>query len=472
MSLINTNKVEANKYELTIKVDGATFASEVEKVYMKKRNTIQVQGFRKGKAPRKMIEKMYGEGIFFEDAINNLYYGALGEAIKESKLDLVVPADVEMQENITLEDGFEFIATCITKPEVKVSNYKGLKGSKVVKTIGDDEVDVRVNSVRERQSRLVESTEGVAKNGDTVCFDFDGSVDGVHFPGGKAENFDLELGSGQFIPGFEEQMEGKKVGEEFDVNVSFPEDYHAEDLKGKAAVFACKIHSVKTKELPELDDEFAKDVSEFDTLKEYKEDLRQKMQEGADKDAEVMCQNSLFEALIDSMEADIPKEMYAARVDEMMYDFSQRIQGQGMNMDMYLQYSGMTENQFRQNFKPQARTHVKIGLALEAVAIAEGFDVSDEEFEAELAKIAGEYEREVAEIRGLIPRDSLIFDIKNNKAIEFIKENATFEEISEEEADKRAQAREEAELKEIEAEDGCTGGHEHGETCNCCGGVK
>ena len=267
MALTETNKIETNKFELTVQVGPEEFEKALERAYRKNVKRINVPGFRKGKAPRKMVEKLYGEGVFFEDAINELYPDALADAIKEAKLEVVARPQVEARE-VAKDKGFTFVATCVVKPEVTVGEYKGIEVEKKVKTVTDEDVAKRIDAMRGRNARLLDITDRPAQKGDSVTFDFDGSVDGVPFDGGKAEKFNLELGSGQFIPGFEEQVENHAIGEEFDVNVTFPEDYHAEELKGKAAVFRCKIHEIKAKELPELDDEFAKDVSEFDTLEE------------------------------------------------------------------------------------------------------------------------------------------------------------------------------------------------------------
>ncbi|WMJ23939.1 trigger factor [Paludicola sp. MB14-C6] len=427
MSLIEKNKTEANKFELTVKVDAESFEKALEKAYKKNIKSINMPGFRKGKAPRKMVEKMYGEGVFFEDAINDLYPEALGQAIEEAELDIVARPEVEVL-SVDKAEGFTFKATCVVKPEVEVTNYKGIEVEKTVKAVTEEDVDNRVNAMRDRNARLIDVTDRAAQNGDTVVFDFDGYVDGVAFEGGKAEQFSLVLGSGQFIPGFEEQIEGKNIGEEFDVNVTFPEEYHAEELKGKASVFKCKLHEIKCKELAELDDEFAKDVSEFDTLAELRADIKAKMQEQNDKAASDEVENKIIDKVIENMTAEIPNEMIEARIDDMIRDFEYRLQSQGMNLDTYLQYTGMEKDSFRITFKEQAEKQVKIRLALEKIVELENITVDAEAIEAEYAKVAENYKMEVEQVKGFIPEADFAKDLAVNKAIDLIKESAVINE--------------------------------------------
>lgn len=423
MSLTEKNNIGANKFELTVTVDAETFEKALEKAYRKNIKTINMPGFRKGKAPRKMVEKMYGEGVFFEDAINELYPVALGEAIEEAELEVVARPEVEVV-SVEKADGLVFKATCIVKPEVNVSDYKGIAVEKTVNTVTEEDIDKKIEAMRDRNSRLVDVTDRNSKNGDTVIFDFDGSVDGVPFDGGKAEKFSLALGSGQFIPGFEPQLENRAIGDEFDVEVSFPEDYHAAELKGKAAVFACKMHEIKSKELPELDDEFAKDVSEFDTLAELKADLKQKMQEQNDKASSDEVENKLIDKVIEKLEGEIPDEMIEARIDDMLRDFEYRLQSQGMNLETYLQYTNMPIDSFRQTFKDQADKQVKIRLALEKIAQIEDIKVDDEAIEAEYKKLAEAYKMDSDKIKDLIPQSEFVKDLAVNKAIDLIKESA------------------------------------------------
>ena len=423
MSLVENKNVATNKYELTIKIDAEKFEAAIEKAYRKNVKKIDVQGFRKGKAPRKIIEKMYGEGVFFEDAINDLYPLALQEAITESKLEIVARPEVEVKE-VNKEEGVTFVATCVVKPEVTVKDYKGIEVEKEVKPVTDEDIDKKLQGMQERNGRMVDIEDRTAENGDTVVFDFDGYVDGIAFDGGKAEKFTLVLGSGQFIPGFEDQIVGKAIDEEFDVNVTFPEDYHAEELKGKPAVFKCKLHEIKVKELPELDDEFAKDTSEFDTLDELKADLRKKAEEANEKLANDEVENKLIDKVIENMEGEIPEEMYEARIDDMLRDFDYRLQSQGMNLQMYMQYTGMNVESFRKSFREQAEKQVKVRLALEKIVEVEDIKVDDEAVEAEYAKLAEAYKMEVEQIKSFVPDEEFVRYLAVNKAIELIKDTA------------------------------------------------
>ncbi len=423
MSLVENKNIETNKTQLTIKVDAAQFEAAIQKAYLKNVKKIEVQGFRKGKAPRKMVEKVYGEGVFFEDAINALYPDALYKAIEESELEVVARPEVEVTD-VSKEEGFTFTAICVTKPEVTIKDYKGIEVEKKSAEVTDEEIDKKLDAMREKGARMIDVEDRKTQKGDTVVFDFDGYVDGVAFEGGKAEGFSLVLGSEQFIPGFEAKMEDKAVGEEFDVEVNFPENYHAEELKGKPAVFKCKIHNIKVKELPVLDDEFAKDASEFETLDELKADLVQKTHEENQATAEREYENALIDAVIEKMDGEIPEEMYEARIDDMVRDFEYRLQSQGMNMDIYMQYTGMNIDSFRKTFRVEAEKKVKIRLALEKIVELENIEVSDEDVTAEFEKIAELYKMEVEKVKGFIPEADLKKDIATNKAIDLVKENA------------------------------------------------
>lgn len=423
MSLTANNKIDTNKYELTIHIDAASFEKALEKAYRKNIKKINVPGFRRGKAPRKMVEKLYGEGVFFEDAINDIYPAALSEAIEEAKLEIVARPEVEMKE-ADKENGVTFTAVCIVKPEVSVKDYKGIEVEKTVKEVTDENVENRLKAMQDRNARQIEVEDRPSQNGDTLVFDFEGSVDGVPFEGGKAEKYSLELGSGQFIPGFEPQLENRNIGDEFDVNVTFPEDYHAEELKGKEAVFKCKVHEIKAKEVPELDDEFAKDVSEFDTLDELRADIRKKMEEQNEKEASTEVENKLIDQVIENMEAEIPNEMYEAAIDDMIRDFDYRLQSQGMNLDTYMKYTGMELASFRQTFEEQAKKRVQIRLALEKIVELENIGVSDEDVEAEYKKLADMYQMEADQVKQFVSVQELSKDIAVNKAVDLVKENA------------------------------------------------
>ena len=426
MSLVENKNVETNKFELTVKVDADKFEPAIERAYRKNVKKIDIQGFRRGKAPRKIIEKIYGEGVFFEDAINELYPAALQEAVEEAGLDLVARPQVEITD--AGKDGFTFTALCVVRPEVAVKDYKGIAVEKEIVPVTDEDIDAKLKGMQEKNGRMIDIEDRPAQNGDTVVFDFDGYVDGVAFDGGKAERFDLVLGSGQFIPGFEDQIVGKSIGEEFDVNVSFPEDYHAEELKGKPAVFKCKLHEIKEKELPALDDEFAKDASEFDTLDELKADLRKKAEEANEKSASDAVENKLIDTVIENMEAEVPEEMIEARIDDMIRDFEYRLQSQGLNLETYLQYTDMDKNSFRFTFKVQAEKQVKIRLALEKIVEVENITVDDEAVEAEYVKLADAYKMEVEKIKSFVPAEEFVKDLAVNKAIDLIKDTAVITE--------------------------------------------
>lgn len=423
MSLTANNKLDTNKYELTIHIDAESFEKALEKAYKKNIKKINVPGFRRGKAPRKMVEKLYGEGVFFEDAINDIYPAALSEAIAEAKLEIVAHPEVEMKE-ADKENGVTFTAVCIVKPEVSVKDYKGIEVEKTVKEVTDEDVENRLKAMQDRNARQIEVEDRPSQNGDTLVFDFEGSVDGVPFDGGKAEKYSLELGSGQFIPGFEPQLENRNIGDEFDVNVTFPEDYHAEELKGKEAVFKCKVHEIKAKEVPALDDEFAKDVSEFDTLDELRADIRKKMEEQNEKEASTEVENKLIDKVIENMEAEIPNEMYESAIDDMIRDFDYRLQSQGMNLDTYMKYTGMELTSFRQTFEEQAKKRVQIRLALEKIVELENIGVNDEDVEAEYKKLADMYQMEADQVKQFVSAEELSKDIAVNKAVDLVKENA------------------------------------------------
>ncbi len=423
MSLASSKKLETNKYELTVSVDAEKFAQAIERAYRKNVKKINVPGFRKGKAPRKMIEKLYGEGIFFEDAVNDVYPDALNEAVKEAELVLVTRPEVEATD-VSREKGVEFKATCITKPEVTVKDYKGIKVTKTVKKVTDEDINEELKKLQDRNSRMVDVDDRPAKDGDNTVIDFEGFVDGKAFDGGKAEKFSLVLGSGQFIPGFEDQIVGHSVGDEFDVNVKFPEDYQAEELKGKDAVFKVKLHEIQYKEVPELDDEFAKDVSEFDTLAELKDDTSKKIAEQYEKQADTEAEDKMIDEVIANMEAEIPEVMYENRIDESVREYEYRLSAQGLDLNTYLQYTGMTMEDFRKGFKEQAEKQVKIRLALEEIVKTEDIKPSDEEIEEEYNKMASAYNMEVEKVKNVVAKDDLALDLAVGKAIDFIKENA------------------------------------------------
>ncbi len=422
MSLTASKKIDTNLMELEISVPAEEFKAAVDRSYRKNAPSITIPGFRKGKAPRHMIEKMYGEGVFFEDAVNELYPSAYEAAAKEAGITPVDRADIEILE--VGKDGFSFKATVTVKPEVEVEGYKCIEAEKVEYTVTDEDVDAEIAKLQKRAGTTISVEDRPAQMGDNVVFDFEGFIDGVAFEGGKGEEFPLTLGSNQFIPGFEEQIAGHAIGEDFDVNVSFPENYHVDELKGKPAVFKCKIHQIKAVELPELDDEFAKDVSEFATLEALKADLKSKLQEKKDLEANDEFENKLVDAVIAGMKADIPACMYERKIDEMIQDFAYRLQMQGLNLETYMQYTGSTVESFRETFKEQAEHQVKVRLALEKIAELENLTATEEDLEEQFKKAAEVYGMELEKIKELLPADEISKDIAVNKAIDFVRENA------------------------------------------------
>lgn len=426
MALKSSNKVDTNTYEIEVTVSSDAFKEACKQAYLKGKKNIQLPGFRKGKATQGMIEKMYGEGAFYEEALDIVYPEAVSSAIEEAELKVVdAPFDLEIPV-LSKEEGVEMKMKVTTYPEVKLGEYKGLKAVKLPTEATDEDVENELKQMQERNSRLIDVTDRNAEMGDTATIDFEGFTDGVAFEGGKGENYPLELGSGSFIPGFEEQVAGHGVDEEFDVNVTFPEEY-AEELAGKDAVFKCKIHEIKTKELPELDDEFAKDVSEFDTLNEVKEDLKKQIAEKKEKDAKIDLENQLLEQVVENMEVEIPECMFTKRTDEMVQEYNYRLQMQGLNLETYLQYMGQDMDTFKESFKEGAEKQVKVSVALAAIMEAENIEVSDEEIDAEAAKIGEQYGMDVDQVKKAVPAEQLTEDIKRNKAVDLIVESAVIE---------------------------------------------
>ncbi len=426
MALKSSNKVDTNTYEIEVTVSSDAFKEACKQAYLKGKKNIQLPGFRKGKATQGMIEKMYGEGAFYEEALDIVYPEAVSSAIEEAELKVVdAPFDLEIPV-LSKEEGVEMKMKVTTYPEVKLGEYKGLKAVKLPTEATDEDVENELKQMQERNSRLIDVTDRNAEMGDTATIDFEGFTDGVAFEGGKGENYPLELGSGSFIPGFEEQVAGHGVDEEFDVNVTFPEEY-AEELAGKDAVFKCKIHEIKTKELPELDDEFAKDVSEFDTLDEVKEDLKKQIAEKKEKDAKIDLENQLLEQIVENMEVEIPECMFTKRTDEMVQEYNYRLQMQGLNLETYLQYMGQDMDTFKESFKEGAEKQVKVSVALAAIMEAENIEVSDEEIDAEAAKIGEQYGMDVDQVKKAVPAEQLTEDIKRNKAVDLIVESAVIE---------------------------------------------
>ena len=431
MSLKETKKLETNRYQLEILIDGEKFREAIKEAYKKSGKKINVPGFRKGKAPLHIIETYYGSEVFFEDALNLLYNDVVEEAINESGLKVIDDKmDFDMV-SISKEDGVDFKVSVTTYPEITLKKYKGLKVEKQPVKVEASEVNAELKSLAERNARMIAVEDRAAKKGDTVIIDFEGFVDGKAFEGGKAEGHSLELGSGHFIPGFEDQIIGHNNGDEFDVNVEFPKDYGAEDLAGKPAVFKVRLHEIKIRELPAIDDEFAKDVSEFDTLKEFKADLKKKALERKQKAADEALENDLVGQIVEGIEGEIPEAMFEKRLNQSVEEFAYRLQSQGMDFDTYLKYTGGSIDDFKKNFRPQAEMQVKYRLALEKIVELEGIKADEEAIEAEYKKLADGYGVDVEKVKSAIPASEIEKDVAVGKAIDFVKENAVITEVAE-----------------------------------------
>jgi len=419
-------KKEHNEAELVFTIDAASFESEVNKVYREKVHKINVPGFRPGKAPRSIIEKMYGKGVFFEDALNRLLPSAYNEALEMSGLDVVGNPEIDIEKMD--DEGVTIIAKLTTKPVVNISDYKGIEATRKVKEATDEDVNEEIKRAQERNSRLIDITDRPAQMEDTVNIDFEGFIDNVPFEGGKGTGYSLKLGSGQFIPGFEEQIVGHNVGDDFDVNVTFPETYHAEELAGKAAVFKTKLNGIKLTELPALDDEFAKDVSEFDTLDEYKASIKAKIQEKNNKEADAEVDEQLISALIEKLDAEIPSVMFDIETENFVRDYDTRLRMQGLDLKTFFQYTGQTLDTLREQFRPQAERQVKTRLALEKIVELEGIEATEEEVAKEMEQLASYYNLTVDEVKKAVSENDVKKDIQVRKAVEFVRANAVIKE--------------------------------------------
>ena len=422
MSLTKSEMIEKNKYELQFSVDKATFDAAVDKVYRKQVKSITVPGFRKGKAPNSIIEKMYGKGVFYEDAINDLIPVAYPAALEESGLEVVSQPEFDI---VSIDDnGLVLSAKVYVKPDVVITDYVGIEVEKEVAPVTDEDVDKEIEMVRERNSREIDVTDRAAEMGDTAVIDFEGFCDGVAFEGGKGTDYALKLGSGSFIPGFEEQVAGKNIDEEFDVNVTFPTEYHAADLAGKEAVFKVKIHAITKVELPALDDDFAKDVSDFDTFDEYKADLKAKIEKRHETTADNAVEDKLVAALIEKLEADIPEAMYVAETENFVRDYDTRLRSQGLDLNTYFKYTGMTLDTLREQMRPQAERQVKARLALEKIAALENLEATEEDVNGEYENIAKAYGVELDQVKASIDAEAIAADMKVKKAMDLVKEKA------------------------------------------------
>ncbi len=424
MNLKSSKKLEMNRYELEIEISKEDFSKAVDKAYRKNIKKISIPGFRRGKAPKAFVEKYYGENIFYEDAINSIYHEAVEEAVKEANLEVINDkVDFDIVE-IGKDKGLTFKVALTVKPEVNIQNYKGIEIKAKPVEVTEKEISKELEKQRERNARFIEVTDRAAKDGDIVVIDFKGSVGGVAFDGGEGTNHSLKLGSKQFIEGFEEQIVGHKKDEDFSINVKFPEDYGTKDLAGKDAVFEIKIHEIKEKELPELDDEFVKDISEFDTLKEYKEDVKAKLLESKETESKNDIDNQIIDKVNELLEAEIPEAMFENKVNEDINDFARRLQSQGLDVKTYMQYTGLDNEKFKKEFRPMAERQVKLRLALEKISELEKLEPTAQEIESKYKGYAENYKMDVEKIRTFIPEKDIKMDLSCEKAIDFLRENA------------------------------------------------
>lgn len=423
---VQVEKLEKNMAKLTIEVSSEEFENAIAKAYKKNKNKISMPGFRKGKAPRAMIEKMYGKGIFYEDAANSIIPDAYADAAKESELEIVAQPEIDVTQ---IESGkpFIFTATVALKPEVTLGEYKGIEVEKKEVEVTDEEVEAEINKVRESNARMLDIDDRATQDGDTVLIDFDGYVDGKQFEGGKADDYSLVLGSYSFIDNFEEQLVGKNIGDDVEVNVTFPENYQAEELQGKPAVFKVKIKEIKVKELPELDDDFAQDVSNFDTIAEYKEDLKKKLTENKEEALKREREEAVIGKIIENAQMDIPEQMVDAQTRQMTQEFAQRLSSQGLSIDQYMQFTGLTPQKMIEELKPQALKRIQSRLVLEAVVAAENIETTEEELDKEIENMASMYQMEVDKLKEVIGEEEkkqIGLDLAVQKAVEMVTEAA------------------------------------------------
>lgn len=431
--LKSSNKTDVNTTELIITIDAEAFETAVEREYQRQRKNIQIKGFRKGKVPRKLAEKEFGEGAFYEGAINSLIGPEIDAAVRETQLELVDRPSIEVT-SIDKSTGVELKAVCITKPVIEIADYKGIKAPKVVNEITDADVDKQIDIIRKKNARIVSVEDRPAQMNDEVIIDFEGFFGEEAFEGGKGEDHPLKLGSGQFIPGFEDQICGHNIGDEFDVNVTFPENYQMEEYAGKEAVFKTKLKAISYEELPEIDDDLVKDATEFETVEEYRTDIRTKLEEAASKQADSAFDNAVLEAVIEKVDSPIPNCMYEQRINNLVNSFEQQLQQQGMSLKLYCQYTGMDVDSLRDTYRDRAVGEVKLRLALEKIAELENIEVSEEEINSGLGEIAAANNMDVETVKRFIPMDEYVTDMKVQKAVNLVKENAVVDNsVSEEE---------------------------------------
>ncbi len=423
MALTSSNKVDTNRYELVISIDGDTFMKAVNAVYKRQVKNISIPGFRKGKAPRSIIEREYGEGVFYEDALKDLYPAAVAEAVQEAGLEMVRDkTDLNVEQ--AGKDGVVLKVVITVEPEVTIENYKGITYNARSLEVTDADVEAEVQKVLDRSSRLVAVEGRAAQNGDVAVIDFKGLLNGEAFEGGTAENYSLTLGSGSFIPGFEDQVVGHQIGEEFTIDVTFPEDYQAEELKGKAVQFEIKLHEIKEKELPVLDDEFVQDHSEFDTVDAYKADLRSKLEQDRKDEADADKERQIADKLRELMQAEVPEAMYENQVDNLVDEFAMNLRAQGIDLNTYMQYTGLTEEALRDTYHDRAVSQVEVRLALKKIAALEGIEATDEDVEAKYNELAENYKVPVARVKAAFSAKDIAGDLNVEKALELVKEQA------------------------------------------------
>ena len=423
---VKNEQIEKNLVKLTFEVSAEDFDKAINQVYKKNVKKFNVPGYRKGKAPRKIIEKYYTEAVFYDEAINSVLPQAYDEALKESGVESVARPEIDVEE-IKKGEPVVFTALVTTKPEVKLGDYKGIEVEKIDHTVTDEDVDKDIEATQKKNARLITVDDRAIENGDIAVIDFEGFVDDVAFEGGKGEDYELEIGSGTFIPGFEEQLVGAEAEKEVEVKVTFPEDYHAEELKGKEAVFKCTVHEIKAKELPEIDDEFAAEVSEFDTLEEYKADVKAKIKEQKAADGKRNQEDQAVEQAVKNAEYEIPQPMIETQTTQMVEDFAQRIQSQGITLEQYFQFTGLTAEKMMEDMKPQAIKRIETRLVLEAIAKAENIEITDEKVDEELAKMAESYNMEVEKLKefmGENEKKQMKEDLAVQEAVTFLVENA------------------------------------------------
>jgi len=427
MSLKSSTKTDVNTTEFIISIDPTAFENAVEREYQRQKRNIQVKGFRKGHVSRKLAERTFGENVFYEGAINMLIGPEIDSAVRESGIELVDRPSAEIL-SASKKDGVEIKAVCVTKPVIEISDYKGIKASKTVKPVTEEDIDKQIEIIRKKNARIVSVDDRPAQLDDEVIIDFEGFFGDEAFEGGKGEDHPLRLGSGQFIPGFEDQIVGHSIGDEFDVNVTFPAEYQMEEYAGKDAVFKCKLKAINFEELPEIDDDLVKDATEFDTVEEYRNDIRAKLEEASENQASSGFENQIMNSLIEKVDAPIPNCMFEQRIDTIVRSFEQQLKEQGLDLKLYFQYTGMNMDSLRESYRERAVDEVKLRLALEKIAELEGINPTDEEINEGLAGVAEANKVDVETIKRFIPMDEYVADLKVQKAVDFVKENAVVDE--------------------------------------------